>query len=65
MLFFSHDAAGARKSTVMQKVKDVIGVSGKKMIVVCPISVAATLIDGGQFLSHFQGQNQRCYSRDD
>ena len=47
ILFLAHGAAGAGKSTVMQKVKDIIDASGKKVIVVCPTGIAATLIDGG------------------
>ena len=66
MLFFDHCVVGAEKSIVMKKVKDVMNASGKKVIVVCPVGIAETLICGEVgFSSHFKGQNQRRYSGHD
>ena len=47
MLLFAHGTAGAVKSTVIQKVKDVIDASGEKVIAICPTGIAASLIDEG------------------
>ena len=50
MLFLDHGAAGAGKSIVMQKVKNVKNASEKEVIVVCPTGITAILIDGGPLL---------------
>ena len=64
-MFFAHGAAGSGKSTVMQKVKDAIDASGKKVIVAFPTGIAETFIYGGQLFIVLSRSNQRCYSRDD
>ena len=52
MLFLCHGAAGSGKSTVMQKIKDKLSIGGKRIIVVCPTGIAATLIDRGTTIHH-------------
>ena len=65
MLFIVHGGAGVGKSTVMQKfkssieiggrimkIKETIEIGGKKVLVVCPTGISATLIEGGATFHH-------------